>query len=93
MTDTLRMRQIESIEVDDETQPIRLHGDPRPKPQRKKIRAFAPRAVPSGALLMQIFGALAALSGVYVLWGIAVTLIIGGVACLALGTLREAGKL
>jgi hypothetical protein len=42
--------------------------------------------------LAQIVGGGAALVGVYLAWGLAVSLMVGGVVAAALGALREAGK-
>ena len=64
----------------------------RPLPPRR-LRGVRLRAVPSGPLLAQLVGAAATLAGVFLIWGVAITLIVGGVAIMALGTLREAGKI
>lgn len=43
--------------------------------------------------LAQAFGGLAALSGVYLLLGLAATLLVAGVAVAGLGVLRESGRI
>jgi len=71
-----------------------------PQPARR-LRGLRPPVLPSGPLLAQLSGALAVLVGLYLLVaalaspviGLAVTLIVGGVAATALGALREAGKI
>lgn len=60
---------------------------------RRRVRGLRIKAVPSWPLLSQAGGGLAVLGGVFLLWGVAVTLIVGGVAAIALGTLREGGKI
>lgn len=59
---------------------------------RVKLRAFRFPAV-SATLLAQLGGGGAALTGVYMQWGTAVLLMVGGVAATVLGALREAGKI
>jgi hypothetical protein len=49
-------------------------------------------ALPTGSLLAQLGGAVAALSGVYLAWGGAIALVVGGVGGVVVGALREAGK-
>jgi hypothetical protein len=44
-------------------------------------------------LIAQAGGGVAALGGVYMAFGTAVTLMVGGVASVVLGALREAGKI
>ena len=62
------------------------------RPRRRRVRGLRMSAVPSGPLTAQVVGAVAAMVGITLLWGLAVTLLAGGVACVALGALREAGK-
>lgn len=59
---------------------------------RVTLRAFRFPAV-SATLLAQLGGGGAALTGVYMQWGTAVLLMVGGVAATVLGALREAGKI
>jgi hypothetical protein len=65
---------------------------PRPRSPRRRVRGLRFPVLPTGALMAQVSGAVAALSGVYLLLGIAATLIAGGVAAVVLGALKEAGK-
>jgi hypothetical protein len=58
---------------------------------RVKLRALRFPAVPA-TLLVQLGGGASALTGVYLAWGLAALLIVGGVATVVLGALREAGK-
>lgn len=71
-----------------------LDGDAAPEwpgdAKRQRIRGFRPKRVPSGNLLLQIGGLIAVLGGVFLLWGFAVTLLVGGTVSVILGTLREA---
>jgi hypothetical protein len=60
---------------------------------RRRLRGIRITAVPSWPLLAQVGGGAAVLSGVFLLWGVAITLIVGGVVAVALGTLREGGKI
>lgn len=60
--------------------------------QRRRVRGLRMPVLPTGAWLAQVGGGAASLSGVYLQFGIAVTLIAGGVAAVVLGALREAGK-
>jgi hypothetical protein len=66
---------------------------PAPTVERRQIRGLRMPALPSWPLLSQIGGGTAVLSGVFLLFGVAVTLIIGGAAAIALGALREGGKI
>lgn len=59
--------------------------------RRRRVRGLTVRAVPSMPLVAQIGGGVSTLAGTYMLAGTALTLIIGGVAAVVLGTLREAG--
>lgn len=69
-------------------------GQPKvPKVKRRRVRGLRVTALPSWPLLAQAGGGISALSGVYLQFGGAVTLIVGGVVALALGTLREAGRI
>jgi hypothetical protein len=63
------------------------------RPARRRVRGLRIKALPSWPLLSQVGGGAAVLGGVFLLWGVAVTLIVGGVAAIALGTLREGGKI
>jgi len=56
---------------------------------------IAPLRFPAfpATLLVQLGGGAAALGGVYLAWGVAALLIVGGVAGVVLGALREAGKI
>lgn len=64
----------------------------RVKRERARGLRFPSIKIPSLPLVSQVVGALATLSGVYIEWGAGITLIVGGVASVALGALREAGK-
>ncbi len=57
---------------------------------RTPVRITRKRSLPTYA---QVFGAAVALSGAYLLGGLAVTLLVTGVAITALGVLREGGKI
>lgn len=59
----------------------------------RRVRGLRFPVLPSGTLLAQLGGGLATLAGVYLAAGIAITLIVGGVAAVVLGALREAGKI
>lgn len=59
----------------------------------RRIRGLRLPAVPSGTLLAQCAGGIAALGGVYGQWGLNVALMVGGVAGAILGMLKEAGKI
>lgn len=62
----------------------------RPRP---RVRGLRMPALPSWPLVAQVAGGLSALGGVYLEWGSAVTLIVGGVTSVVIGALREAGKI
>lgn len=49
--------------------------------------------LPSGPLLAQVGGGVATLAGLYLLAGLSITLIAGGVVATVLGALREAKKI
>jgi hypothetical protein len=66
---------------------------PTVRPKRRRIPGLRMPALPSATLLAQLGGGGAALSGVFGAWGWPATLIIGGVATVLLGALREAGKI
>jgi hypothetical protein len=64
----------------------------RPRPRRRRVRGLRITAVPTVGLAAQWVGGVAALTGVCLMWGWAVTLIAGGVTTVVLGALKEAGK-
>jgi hypothetical protein len=69
-----------------------LFGSPdRSAPRR--LRGLRMPVIPTGSWLAQVGGGVAALVGTYLQFGLAVTLIAGGLAAVVLGTLREAGKI
>lgn len=59
---------------------------------RRRVRGLQLRALPSAPLVAQVGGGVAALYGVWLAWGTSIALIVGGIAAVALGALREAGK-
>jgi hypothetical protein len=70
-----------------------LDGQLQPaEPPRRRLRGLRMPVLPTGAWLAQVGGGIGSLLGVYLQFGVAVTLITGGVAALVLGALREAGK-
>jgi hypothetical protein len=60
-----------------------------PKPRRRRIRGLTLKRVPSGPMALQVGGGLAVGVGLYLLAGVAVTLLVVGVVAVALGALRE----
>lgn len=60
---------------------------------RRRVKGLRVTAVPSWPLLAQVGGAATTGLGVYMAWGIAATLILVGVGAVALGALREGGKI
>lgn len=60
---------------------------------RRRARGLRLSVLPSWPLLSQFGGGAAVLGGVYLQWGVAIALIVGGVAAAALGMLREGGKI
>jgi len=75
-------------QLDDATLTDWMAAEARPR----KLRGLRFPVLPSGAWLAQTFGAVATLAGVTMLAGVAVALIVGGVASVVVGALREAGK-
>ena len=63
------------------------------KAKRTRVRGLRITALPSWPLLAQAGGGISTLSGVYLQFGLAVTLIVGGISAVVLGTLREGGKI
>jgi hypothetical protein len=61
------------------------------KPRR--VRGLRLPVLPSGTLLAQLAGGAAVLWGTYMTWGLGRTLIVGGIAAVVLGALKEAGKI
>lgn len=59
---------------------------------RLRLRGLRFPAVPA-TLLTQLGGAGAALTGVYLQWGVSVLLMVGGVAATVLAALREADRI
>jgi hypothetical protein len=59
----------------------------------RRLRGLRMPVIPTGSWLAQVGGGVAALVGTYLQFGLAVTLIAGGLAAVVLGTLREAGKI
>jgi hypothetical protein len=60
---------------------------------RRRMRGLRIAVLPSWPLLTQLGGGAAALGGIYLQWGVAVTMIVGGVVAAGLGALREGGKI
>lgn len=76
-----------------DTEPIWTVGDPMDAPPpRRRVRGLRFPVLPSWALSAQLAGGVATLAGVYLKFGSGITLIVGGVAAVVLGALREAGK-
>ena len=71
------------------TIPTTYNGVARP---RARIQPLRFPSLPA-TLLVQLGGGAAALGGIYLAWGVAALLIVGGVAGVVLGALREAGKI
>lgn len=70
-----------------------LHWDPAElKPEPRKLRGLRFPVIPTGSWLAQVGGGVAALSGVFMQFGGAAALMVGGIAAVVLGALREAGK-
>lgn len=75
--------------IDDTAElPVALEPQPRPR-----VRGLAIRSLPTWPNAMQWAGGGAALAGVYLAWGLAVTLIVGGLGAAVLGMLKEGGKI
>lgn len=60
---------------------------------RTRVRGLRLPVLPSWPLVAQVAGAVAALTGVWQEWGSPVALMVGGVAAVLVGALREAGKI
>jgi hypothetical protein len=60
---------------------------------KPRVRGLSVPALPSWPRVAQVIGGVATLSGVYLEWGSAVTLITGGISAVIIGALREAGKI
>lgn len=71
--------------------PTTVH--PVVKPRRRRLPGLRITAVPGWPLLSQVGGAGMTLVGVHQAWGWAATLILAGVSAVALGALREGGKI
>lgn len=65
----------------------------RPKAAPRRVRGLRMPVMPSGSWLAQVGGGAGALIGCYQVLGLGITMIIGGVAAVVLGMLREAGKI
>lgn len=61
-------------------------------PDPRRLRGLRFPVIPTGSWLAQVGGGVAALTGTYLQFGVAVTLMVGGLASVVLGALREAGK-
>lgn len=72
----------------DEFRPARVRPAPRPR-----VRGLRLPVLPSWPLTVQVAGAVAAVAGVWQEWGSPVALMVGGVAAVLVGALREAGKI
>jgi hypothetical protein len=60
---------------------------------RRRLRGLSLPVLPSWPLVAQVLGGGAALWGTYLEFGRPVALMVGGVAAVLVGTLREAGKI
>lgn len=58
----------------------------------RRLRGLRMPVLPSGQWMAQMGGGIAALAGVWLQFGVPAALIVGGVASVVLGALREAGK-
>lgn len=59
----------------------------------RRVKGLRFTSLPTWPLAFQVVGAAAVLGGVYLKWGSAITLIVGGVVAVAVGMLREGGKI
>lgn len=59
---------------------------------RPRVRGLGLPALPSWPLVAQVVGGAGALVGVWQEWGSPVALMVGGVAAVVVGALREAGR-
>lgn len=66
---------------------------PPEPPPRRRVHGLRFPVIPSWPLLAQVGGSVAVLSGMYMWRGLAATLIVGGLAAVLLGMLREAGRI
>lgn len=73
--------------------PMAERPDVPERPKLRRIRGLRLTAVPSFINLVQIAGGAAAMYGVYLTWGRSIALVVGGVAVVVLGALREGGRL
>lgn len=64
-----------------------------PRAPRRRLRGLRPAALPRPLDAVQWLGGAFALLGVYLQWGGAATLMIGGVAAVVIAVLVEGGKL
>jgi hypothetical protein len=70
-----------------------LQAVPDPATPRRRARGLSLPVLPSWPLVAQVLGGTAALCGVWLRFGVPVALIVGGVALVLVGMLREAGKI
>jgi len=69
-------------------------GEPAPAPTpRRRVQGLQIKALPTLPNAAQWLGGAATLAGVYLQWGWAVTLIVGGLGAAVLGMLKEGGKI
>ena len=61
--------------------------------QTRTVRGLRFPVLPSGSLLAQVAGGVGLLGGLYLQFGIAVTLIVAGAGTAVLGALKESGKI
>lgn len=70
-----------------------VNGSAVREPAPRRVRGLRFPVLPSGAWLAQVGGGASTLLGAYMWRGLAATLIIGGIAAVVLGMLREAKKI
>ena len=75
-----------------ETDPINIEN-PHARRKIRRVPGLRVPVLPSGTLMVQLAGGASVVAGVYLQFGLAVTLIVSGAAGAVLGALREAGKI
>ena len=78
--------------ADTQVFPVWEQAQQNGRPQPRRVQGLRMPVLPAGSWLAQVGGACAELTGTYMQFGAAVSLMVGGVASVIVGALREAGK-
>jgi hypothetical protein len=90
-----RFGELMSVDVDTGQIDWSAYEEPAqvPRPPRRRVRGLRFPVLLSGTNMAQLAGGAAAVAGVFMQWGTAIGLIVGGVVTVVLAALHESDKI